>query len=278
MSVAIEIPTTIHPTAIVAAGAELGTGVTIGPWCSVGPDVTIGDNVTLVSHVVVDGHTSVGAGSTLHPFCSIGGPPQDLKYKGEPTRCDLGARVQVREYVTVNRGTAGGGGLTHVGDETLLMAVVHVAHDCHLGRNVVIANNCMLAGHVSVGDYSVIGGGAAIHQFVRIGRAAMIGGLSGVERDVIPFGTVMGNRAWLAGLNVIGLRRRGFDRAQIHALRAAFLSMFRDETPTFAERVEAIRASHGHEPAIAEVLAFMDAPSKRGLIRTAVLAGDDEDQ
>jgi UDP-N-acetylglucosamine acyltransferase len=266
----------IHPTALIAQGARLGAGVQIGPWCTVGPDVVLGDGVRLLSHVVVDGHTSIGAGSTLHPFCTVGGPPQDLKYKGEPTRCDLGARVQVREYVTINRGTVGGGGVTRIGDDCLLMAVVHVAHDSQIGQSVVIANNVMLAGHVSIGDHAVVGGGAAVHQFVRIGRAAMIGGLSGVERDVIPFGTVMGNRAWLAGLNVIGLRRRGFDRSQIHALRSAFLTMFRDSEPTFAERVEAVRAQHGGEPVIAEVLAFMDAPSKRGLIRTTVLAEDDD--
>ena len=277
MNDATQTATTIHPTAIVAPGARLGLGVEIGPWCTVGGDVELGDGVRLVSHVVVDGHTSIGAGSVLHPFCSIGGPPQDLKYKGEPTRCELGARVQVREYVTVNRGTVGGGGVTRVGDETLLMAVVHVAHDCQIGHNVVIANNVMLAGHVSVGEHAVLGGGAAVHQFVRIGRAAMIGGLSGVERDVIPFGTVMGNRAWLAGLNIIGLRRRGFDKPQIHLLRSAFLTLFRDEEPAFAERVEAVRAGHGSEPIVAELLAFMDAPSKRGLIRTAVLAGDDEE-
>jgi UDP-N-acetylglucosamine acyltransferase len=266
----------IHPTAIVSPLARIGIGVKIGPWCTVGPDVTLADNVTLISHVVVDGHTSVGESAVLHPFCSVGGAPQDLKYKGEPTRCELGARVQVREYVTINRGTSGGGGITRVGDDTLLMAVVHVAHDCQVGHHVVIANNVMLAGHVQIGDFAVLGGGAAIQQWVRIGRAAMIGGLSGVERDVIPFGTVMGNRAWLAGLNVIGLRRRGFDKAQIHTLRQAFLSLFREEDGVFAERLESVRTTLGHEPIVAEILAFMDAPSKRGLIRTALLGEEEE--
>jgi UDP-N-acetylglucosamine acyltransferase len=157
------------------------------------------------------------------------------------------------------------------------MAVVHVAHDCELGRSVVIANNVMLAGHVSIGDNAVLGGGSAVQQHVRVGRAAMIGGLAGVERDVVPFGTVMGNRAWLAGLNVIGLKRRGYDRGQIHTLRGAFLLLFRSEIEgVFAERLEQARAEFGHEPVVAEMLAFIDAPSKRGLIRTANLA-DDED-
>lgn len=257
----------IHPLAVVAPGAQLGTGVEIGPFCTVGRDVVIGDGARLVSHVVVDGHTDIGDGSVIYPFATIGLPPQDLKYRNEPTRTQIGARVQVREHVTIHRGTPNGIGVTRVGDDCMLMAVAHVAHDCQLGQGVIVANNVVMGGHVSIGDNAVIGGSAAIHQFVRIGRAAMIGGVSGVEADVIPFGTVLGNRARLAGLNVIGLRRRGFDRAQIGRLRAAFKLMFASPG-AFADRLAEAHACYAGDSLVAEVLAFMDAPSKRGLIRT----------
>ncbi len=162
----------------------------------------------------------------LFPFCTVGLAPQDMKYKGEPTRCEIGARTLVREHCTIHRGTATGAGVTRVGTDCMLMAVAHVAHDCQIGNHVIVANNAVMGGHVSIGDHAVIGGAAAIHQFVRIGRAAMIGGVSGVEGDVIPFGSVIGNRARLAGLNVIGLKRRGFDKAQIQSLHIAFRDLF----------------------------------------------------
>ena len=266
----------IHPTAIVAPGAAIGEGARIGPWCTVGPDVTIGAGAELVSHVVVDGHTTIGEGAKLWPFSSVGLAPQDLKYKGEPTRCEVGARTQVREHVTIHRGTVTGTGLTRVGPDCLLMAVVHVAHDCELGQGVIAANNVVMGGHVVIGDGAVIGGAAALHQFVRIGRGAMVGGVSGVEADVIPFGTVLGNRARLSGLNVIGLKRRGVDKARLQILRAAFRGLFRTGG-VFAERVAAVRAEHGGEALVGEILAFIDAPSRRGLIRAAVEATDDAD-
>ena len=256
----------IHPTAIVARGAELGAGVRIGPYCTVGPDVVIDDGAELMSHVVVDGHTRIGSDVVLYPFCTVGLAPQDLKYQGQPTRCEIGARTQVREHCTIHRGTVTGKGITRVGTDCLLMAVAHVAHDCTLGDHVIIANNAVMGGHVSIGDHAVIGGAAAIHQYVRIGRAAMIGGVSGVEADVIPFGSVLGNRARLVGLNVIGLKRRGFDKAQIQLLHNAFRDLFRHEG-VFAQRLAAARARYGDETLIAEVLAFIDAPSHRGLIR-----------
>ena len=265
--------TQIHPTAIVAPGAQLGTGVEIGPFCTVGANVEIGDHARLISHVVVDGHTSIGAECQLYPFSTVGMAPQDLKYKSEPTRTVIGARVLIREHVTIHRGTASGRGITTVGDDCMLMAVTHVAHDCNLGTGVVIANNVVMGGHVAIGDNAVIGGSAAIHQFVRIGRAAMIGGVSGVEADVVPFGVVIGNRARLSGLNVIGLRRRGFDRSQIHAIRAAFHDMFWSDG-VFADRVAAVRTEAGDDPLIAEILAFIDAPSKRGLVRASTMADD----
>ena len=266
----------IHPTAIVAPGATIGDGARIGPWCSVGPDVTIGAGADLISHVVVDGHTVIGAQARLFPFASVGLAPQDLKYKGEPTRCEVGARTQVREHVTIHRGTVTGSGVTRVGDDCLLMAVVHVAHDCDLGQGVIVANNVVMGGHVSIGDGAVIGGAAALHQFVRIGRGAMVGGVSGVEADVIPFGAVLGNRARLAGLNIIGLKRRGVDRAGLQTLRAAFRGLFR-AGGVFADRVAAVRSEYGDDPLVAELLRFIDAPSRRGLIRAAIDADDDGD-
>lgn len=266
----------IHPTAIVAPGAVVEDGARIGPWCHVGGSATIGAGAELISHVVVDGRTRIGEGARLFPFSTVGLAPQDLKYKGEDTECVVGARTLVRENVTINRGTVTGTGITKVGDDCLLMATVHVAHDCDIGRGVVIANNVMMGGHVSIGDNSVVGGGAAIHQFSRIGRGAMIGGMSGVEADVIPFGTVLGNRAHLAGLNVIGLRRRGYDRAQIHAVRQAFRILFRNPG-VFADRVAEARAELGDEPLVAELLAFIDTPSKRGLIRAAAEIAEEEE-
>jgi UDP-N-acetylglucosamine acyltransferase len=256
----------IHPTAMVARGAELGVGVRIGPYCTVGPDVVIDDRAELVSHVVVDGHTRIGTDVILYPFCTVGLAPQDLKYQGQPTRCEIGARTQVREHCTIHRGSVGGAGLTRVGSDCLLMAVAHVAHDCTLGNHVIVANNVVMGGHVSIADHAVIGGAAALHQFVRIGRAAMIGGVSGVEADVIPFGSVIGNRARLAGLNVVGLKRRGFDKAQIQLLHNAFRDLFRDEG-VFTQRLAEVRGHYGEEALVAEVLAFIDAPSHRGLIR-----------
>ena len=257
----------IHPTAIVAHGAELGPGVEIGPFCTVGPDVVIEAGAKLMSHVVVEGHTRIGEGAQLFPFCTVGLAPQDMKYRNEPTRCEIGARTLVREHCTIHRGTATGTGVTRIGDDCMLMAVVHVAHDCSLGNHVIVANNAVMGGHVTIGEHAVVGGAAAIHQFVRIGRAAMIGGVSGVEGDVIPFGSVIGNRARLAALNVIGLRRRGFDKAAIHRLHMAFKALY-GKQGVFAQRLQATRENFGDDPLVAEMLAFIDAPSHRGLIRS----------
>ncbi len=257
-----------------APGAEVAADATIGPWCHIGPDAVIESGATLISNVVVDGHTRIGAGAVLYPFCTVGMAPQDLKYRGEPTRCEIGPRTQIREHCTVHRGTVTGTGITKVGADCLLMAVVHVAHDCALGDGVIIANNVVMGGHVEIGDNAVIGGAAALHQFVRIGRAAMVGGVAGVEADVVPFGMVIGNRARLSGLNVIGLRRRGVDKAGLHTIRAAFRGLFAGDG-VFAQRLEAVRAEYGTEPLVAEMLAFIDAPSRRGLIRAALTAEDE---
>jgi len=268
--------TGIHPTAIVAPGARIGAGVEIGPWSTIGPDAELGDGVKLISHVVVDGHSRIGAGSTLYPFCTIGLAPQDLKYKGDPTRVEIGERTLIREHVTIHRGTVQGGGVTRVGNDCMIMAVVHVAHDCTIGNNVVIANNVVMGGHVRIDDYAVIGGGSALHQFVHIGRAAMVGGVTGIGGDLVPFGMAIGNRGWLAGLNVIGLRRRGYNREQIMMVRSAFKEMFWTGG-IFAERVAAVRARLGHDPLIAEILTFVDNPGKRGLLTVGAQETEDAD-
>lgn len=258
----------IHPSAIVAPGAQVAQEAVIGPWCTIGPDVVIEAGARLISHVVVDGHTVIGAGAVLYPFCTVGMAPQDLKYRGEPTETVIGPRTQLREHCTIHRGTVTGTGtgITRVGADCLLMAVVHVAHDCALGDGVIVANNVVMGGHVTIGDHAVIGGASALHQFVRIGRGAMVGGASGVEADVVPFSTVLGNRATLSGLNIIGLKRRGVDKAGLHRIRAAFRTLFVENADeVFAHRVQRVREM-ADDPYIAEMLEFLDMPSKRGLI------------
>ncbi len=262
----------VHPSAVVSPGATVGAGVRIGPWCSVGPEVVLGDGVELVSHVVVDGQTSIGDGARLFPFCTVGMAPQDLKYRGEPTRCVVGPRTVIREGATVHRGTAAGGGLTRIGADCLIMANAHVAHDCRLGDRVIIVNNVVMGGHVEIADDARIMGSAALHQFVRIGRAAMVGGVCGVESDVIPYGSVLGNRARLVGLNWVWLRRSGIAAPGMHRLRRAFRELYPRHVsgqPAFAQRLASVRAEHADDPRVAEILAFIDAPSRRGLVRIA---------
>jgi UDP-N-acetylglucosamine acyltransferase len=267
----------IHPTAAVAPSAVIGEGCRIGPACVVGPHVELGAGVELISHVVVDGYTRLGDGVRVFPFATIGMAPQDLKYKGEPTRCEIGARTLIREHATIHRGSVGGAGVTRVGADCMIMAVAHVAHDCTLADRVIIANNVMLGGHVEIGDTVFVGGGTAIHQFVRIGRQAVIGGMSGVEADVIPYGSAMGNRARMIGLNLIGLKRRGFSRPQIHALRGAFRLLFK-EPGVFSERLEEAERRWADDAQVGEILAFIKAPSKRGLCKAGRdLDADDAD-
>ena len=254
----------IHPTALVEEGARLGAGVRIGPFCTVGPHVDLGDGCELVSHVVLAGHTRVGARTRIFPFASIGNAPQDLRYKGEPTTLAIGQDCIIREGVTMNTGTPNGTGKTIVGDRCFFLSQSHVAHDCRVGDNVILTNNVMLAGHCKIGDYAIIGGGAGIHQFVRVGPHAFIGGLSGVENDVIPYGMVLGNRAYLAGLNIIGLRRRGFSREEIHDLRRAYRLLFANEG-TLAERVEDVGEEFGKHPIVHEILDFIRGGSDRSI-------------
>ncbi len=254
----------VHPTAVVDDGAELGSEVTIGPFCVVGGDVQLGDGAVLRSHIVVGGHTEVGAKTEIYPFASIGLQPQDMKYKGEISRLVIGERNTIREHVTMNPGTEGGGLVTQIGNDCLFMIGAHVAHDCKIGDFVIMVNNATLAGHVVVGDYAMIGGLAAVHQFVRIGPHAMVGGMSGVENDVIPYGSTIGDRARLSGLNVVGLRRRDFSKEDIHQLRAAYRMLFAEEG-TLSERIEDVARMFGDHSAVMDIVEFMRMDSQRGL-------------
>lgn len=256
--------TAIHPTAIVESGAKLGEEVTIGPYCIVGPEVELGEGVGLTSHVVVAGRTIIGPNTRIYPFASIGHPPQDLKYKGESSRLVIGANNVIREYVTMNPGTEGGGMVTQVGNNGLFMIGAHVAHDCKIGNHVVMANNATLAGHVEVGDWAILGGLSAVHQFVRVGHHAMIGGMSGVDRDVIPYGSVMGDRARLSGLNVVGLKRRRFSRESIHALRTAYRLLFAQEG-AMAERLADVEAMFGDNEPVMDIVNFIRFDSSRAM-------------
>jgi UDP-N-acetylglucosamine acyltransferase len=230
----------IHPSAVIEEGAVIGAGCVIGPFCVVGPEVVLGDNVTLKSHVVITGDTQVGEGSTIFSFAVVGEVPQDLKFAGEKTRLRIGARNRIREHVTINTGTAGGGGETRIGNDCLLMAGCHVAHDAQIGDRVIIVNNSAVAGHCIIEDDVIIGGLCGIHQWVRIGRGAIIGALSMVTNDVIPHGLVQGPRGALDGLNLVGLKRRGVERADITALRAAFQTL-RDGEGTFHDRAKRLK-------------------------------------
>lgn len=254
----------IHPTAIVDSGAKIGSDVTIGPYCCVGPEVELGDGVTLLSHVVVTGRTSVGANTHIFPFASIGHQPQDLKYRGEKSRLIIGHDNIIREYVTMNPGTEGGAMVTRVGDHGLFMIGVHIAHDCQVGNHVVMANNATLGGHVQVGDYAMLGGLSAVHQFVRVGHHAMIGGMSGVEHDVIPYGSAMGDRARLCGLNIIGCKRRGISRDDIHALRTAYRLLFAQEG-TMNERLDDVVEMFNGSETVMEIVEFIRADSTRAV-------------
>jgi UDP-N-acetylglucosamine acyltransferase len=255
----------VHATALVEHGAVLDDGVQIGPFCSVGPQARLGAGVRLLSHAVVAGRTTIGSHTRVFPFASLGHEPQDLKYKGEATALEIGSGCTIREGVTMNPGTAGGGGITRVGDRCTFLANSHVAHDCKVGDNVILSNNVMLAGHCSIGDYAILGGGAGVHQFVRIGPHTFIGGLAGVENDVIPYGMALGNRAGLAGLNVIGMKRLGFTRERIQNLRHAYRLLFSNEG-TLMERLADVENSElARDPHVREILEFIRAESDRSL-------------
>ncbi len=252
----------IHPSSVIEEGAKIGTNVRVGPFCHIGPNVILHDDVELKSHVVVAGHTEIGAGTRIWPFASVGHQPQDLKYAGEETRLEIGERCMIRESVSINPGTEGGGGVTRIGDECLMMLGSHVGHDCRVGNRVIMANNVALAGHVVIEDDVVIGGLSGIHQFCKIGHGAMIGAVCMVTADVIPFGTVMGERADLSGLNLVGLKRRGVDKATINGLRAAFGVLFSDGG-TLQDRIAIVKEDFAGNPLVTEVTDFLESESSR---------------
>lgn len=263
----IDASATIHVTAIVEAGAAIGPGVSIGPYCVIGPDVVLAARVRLHSHVAIAGVTRIGEDTEIWPFASLGSAPQDLKYQGERTELFIGARNRIREYATLNPGTAVGGGVTRVGDDNLFMMSIHVGHDCQLGDGIIMVNHATLSGHVVVEDNVILGGLSAVHQNCRIGKGAMIGGMAGVVADVIPYGTVMGERAHLAGLNLTGLKRRGYDRAQIHGLRAAFGEIFREAAAgtTLQQRAATVGAQLADNALVQDLVAFVAAGGARSL-------------
>lgn len=254
----------IHPSAIVEEGAQLGANVRIGPFCWVGADVVLGDGVELKSHVVITGDTHIGADTVVFSFAVIGEVPQDLKFAGEKTRLRIGARNRIREHVTINLGTAQGGGETRIGDDGLFMAGCHIAHDARVGDKVIVVNNSAIAGHVVLEDEVIVGGLSGVHQWVRVGRGAIIGALSMVTNDVLPHGLVQGPRAELDGLNLVGLKRRGVSRADITALRAAF-QMLRDGEGTFHERAERLQAEV-ESPYVREMAEFILGNSDRSFL------------
>ncbi len=256
--------TSIHPTAMVDGSAILGDGVSVGPYASVGPNVSLGDNVQILSHVVVARNTTIGAESIVHPFAVLGGPPQSVGYKGEETTLVIGARNVIREFVTINRGMPNARGETRIGDGGFIMTHAHIAHDCVLGNGVIMANNVMIGGHVDIGDSAWIGGGAAVHQNARIGRNAMLGGMAGLEGDLIPFGSALGNRAYLGGLNLVGLKRRGFSRETIHDVRNAYRLLFAEEG-TFQERLDDVAETFANCPEAMEIVEFIRNGNNRSL-------------
>jgi UDP-N-acetylglucosamine acyltransferase len=257
----------IHATAVIEEGAVLGEDVTVGPFCVVGGNVRLANGVVLDSHCVVTGRTDLGTGCRVYPFASVGTSPQDMKYAGEESWLTVGEGTTIREHATLNPGTEGGGRHTRVGARCLLMVGSHVAHDCAVGDDVIMVNQATLGGHVVIEDGAVLGGLAAVHQYVRIGAGAMIGGMTGVENDVIPYGMALGNRARLNGLNVVGLRRRGVHKSAIQTLRNAYHVLFERHDGTFQDRVAEVSERYGHDARVARMLAFLRADAGRPLCR-----------
>jgi UDP-N-acetylglucosamine acyltransferase len=264
----------IDPSAKIASGAVIGADVKIGPYCVIGPNVQIGDGCELFSHVHLTGHTTIGAGTQIYPFASLGTPPQSVHYKGEPTRLTIGAKCQIREHVTANTGTVSGGGVTAIGDNCMLMVGSHVAHDCHVGNNVIFANNAAIGGHVEVQDFVFLGGHCVVHQHTRLGESAMVAGYSAVREDVIPYGYVLYPAARLAGINLVGMRRRGVRRDGLAAVRAAYDTLFEGEGE-FAARIDKVEAEHGSVPQVAQIITFLRS-AKRPVMMTQLRGQADD--
>lgn len=255
----------IHPTSVIAAGARIAEDSYIGPFCTIGPNVELGRGVRLDSHVVVDGHTSIGAETHVYPFVSLGLGPQDLKYGGEPTRTEVGERNEIREFVTIHRGTVGGGGLTKIGNDNLLMAQAHVAHDCKLGSGIIMANAATLAGHVEINDRASVGAYSGVHQFCRVGLEAFVGGYSVVVKDAMPFAVIQGNHAKCYGPNRVGLRRKGYSRETIDKLNHAFHLLLNSKLNT-TQALDQIRSEITDCPEVDTLVDFIDS-SKRGVVK-----------
>ncbi len=256
--------THVHATAMVGDGAQVAGSVEIGAYSVIGPGVRLGEDVRVGSHVVIEGETEIGEGSRVHAFAVLGGAPQHAGHQGEPTRLIIGPRNLIREHVTMHCGTAMGRGVTTVGSDGFFMVGVHVGHDCIVGDHVVMANNATLGGHVTLGDHVIMGGLSAAHQNTRIGRHAFVGGMAGVNHDVIPFGNVWGNHAHLEGLNLVGLKRRGFSREAINTLRAAYRMLFAEEG-TFQERLDDTAYAYSGSPEVMEIVEFIRADATRPL-------------
>ena len=252
----------IHSTAIIDPKAKISENVYIGPYCLIGPNVEINENTEIQSHVNISGHTKIGKGNKIYPFVSIN-DPQDLKYNGEPTNLVIGDNNKIREYVTINPGTVGGGGKTIIGNNCLFMVSSHVAHDCQLGNNIIIANNVAIAGHAIIDDHVIIGGNSAVQQFTRIGKMAMIGGMTGVLHDVIPYGLSTGNRNSLQGLNLIGLRRAKFENKDILGLSEAYKEIF--ATKNISENISKLNGSFQENPLVKNVIDFITKDKKRSI-------------
>ena len=251
----------IHNSSVIDKKAKIGKNVKVGPFCFIGPQAQISDDVELISNVHIEGNTRIGKGTKIFPFASIGTAPQDLKYKGENNSLEIGENNTIREYVTINPGTEGGGSKTIIGNNCLFMISSHVAHDCNIGNDVVIANNVPLGGHVTVEDSVVIGGNSAVQQFTRIGRLAMIGGMTGVLKDVIPFGLSFGNRNYLRGINIIGLKRKKYDNKKIMELDTAFKKIF--SSKNLHENLIKINGEYKENDLVAEVISFISKDKKR---------------
>jgi len=265
--------TMIDPTARVEDGAVIGEGTSIGPYCTVGRHVVIGANCKLIAHVHITAETTIGAGSTIYPFASLGTPPQSLSYRGEITKLQIGEGCTIRESVTMNAGTAAGGGITRVGDRGYFMNCSHVGHDCQVGHDAIFATSATLGGHCEIGDFVFIGGLSAVHQFTRIGPQVMVGGVCGVRNDVIPFGLVNGQYAHLEGLNIVGMKRRKFTRERLATIRSFYQKLFHG-AGVFAERLSAVQPLAGADPAIAEILAFIG----EGQLRSLCLPADQRER
>ena len=253
----------IHKSSIIHNNAKISADVEIGPFCSIGENVKIGEKCKLHSHINIQGDVTIGSNTEIFPFASIGSVPQDLKYKGEDTKVVIGSSCKIREYVTINKGTKGGGGITMIGNNCLMMIGTHIAHDCLIGNNVIFANHSTLAGHVILKDNVVVGALSAIHQFSKIGEGAMIGGMSGVTADVVPYSTVVGNRAKLSGLNILGLKRRNIEKKEISELRKVYKYIFHNNINTLRERVIDMKQKEFKEQTIQIFLEFLSEDSDR---------------